>query len=1330
MSRPLPRSGALALVVMFLLVGRVAAADGPAPSDPWPLQSGAPTRDVEAARSALDALDARRSALLHARLAPMMEGLTSATSEPSAGEGAGRFAVSPALALRGLKRAAKASQEADARTVPEVMQVLAASAFDGGLALPDLHVLPGPDGKVDRILKGQLRPQSIDDRPYVLRPSLLLRPSAVPPPPPPRSAPEPAGSRIVKGVRIEVDEALLRRALNAPGAPAEAPELAQLEERLLAASDGDAAARLLNAFAREKKQALLAVRAAPGSAPLVRVSLRALLEAAGTAPDAARTCGGLTRLVGVSVGEGHDDDVTLLGLVQAGEPALALESLTLALRYVWREGRVPGCSLDPDPKNPAGAQAVRIFGIAPDSGFARTMLEADYAMKRLVAAAPGAPRLAGLVDLPEAIASAGLGSDGRVSQRFWLTPAPPGPGDVLLSAEGAAALFDARVTVRSEEMQEDFALGTGRASPVSALVARSLTEHYDELARALPVFAELRGLFDAVYAAQVLRFLAPSHPLLERAAERAHASVAVPASYAGIHVVHPVGVGLITLEGGCEAATRLAAGALLDVEHPGFGLPAPSGAAPVVPRVVALGRSPAIEDLLLQAQAALSERRFEEAEDLATRALDLAPDDLAALALRGAARVRAGRVMGGLLDALEASRRAPHEPIYEANLRALLAEAGDEQAFVGISAPGAEMLSGTYLAQAAEAGLARRWTEAAQAADRALRLRPGSEQARVLKATLAWLSGDLVEARRLAEETAALLPRSADAHALVGWVSAMQGDLAAARAAFDLAIAVRAAADSLGSRSVLRLLAGDLTGAGADARAALDLDPTHWGTQLALQALRRAACLGIKRAQPELAAQLRLPPDVQLALFEAQQALALGQDDTAAQAYDRVLAALVPERVPAEVLEASHAREMACLMLARCLGLSANHDPESGARMAALLDEVERAHPGWVSPRWMRFTSAQRQGDIAVALRALATCRGADPAGDPLLVQFMPPTRACLDGFVALLECTLPLLSPGGPQAPEAAALERLRAVYRGGPSEAAADALAAVLARVSEGDAGPGAQQVQARLAEVVAAMASDRRRVLAPEEVLVRVSLLGGRIAGLLQEAGQDEAFASAVATLRALAPDPDIYESITTMVAEQRKQAFLGAITRFVRAVDGDPRGQVALRLATREPEAARRMMDEVVRPARDQAAALGEPLLAHFVDLALLGLVGGVEASALDARLARVRRVLEVALDPAKIERLRATEREVVARKAALEAELGGQAGERGAKLRADLRTPTDAKTQALLQREISQSAARRGRTPDAPDPLDVRRQAEIQLLASLRALGAPLPEGLK
>lgn len=1332
-----------ALVVAFVatsLSSGAIADDGDMP-DPWPLPTSVPSGGAEEARSTFDAIDARRAAESRAGIAPMLDDVVDAERSSTASRTSGRSIVMPMDALRGLRRAAKSGQNADSRTVPEVMNVLAGVGFDGGIAVPDFHVLPGADGKIDRVLKGEFRPASIDDRPYVLRPRQLLRPSVVPPPPLPRTQPEAAGNKLVRGVRIEVDEDLLRRAFAAPGARPEGEVLASFERSLFAAPSGDAAVRLLADFARLQKQAVVDARVSDRTFALVQVSLASLLAEETRAPDAGRLLGGLTRLLGVAVDVAapgsakradHAGDVLLLGEVVAGQPKIPLEALSLALRYVWREGRVPGCSLDPDPKNPAGAQHVRLFGIAEDSAFARIMLDADYAMKRLIGAAPGAPRIEGFVDMRAALVEEGYsGTSGTVHNRFWLTPAQPGPGDVLMWADGAAALFEARVVVRTEEMREDYALGRGRSSPSSARVARSLTERYDEIAAVVPSFGELRGLFDVVYAAQVLRFLAPSHPVLEQAAARPHVSVVVPATYAGIRVVHPTQGGTLVLEGGCEAGARLSAGAMLDGQHPAFrGLVSSRPANELVPRFVATGSAGKSAEALLSAQAALAGERHDEAEDLATEALDADGENLAALALRAVARVRAGRAAGGLLDALEASRRAPHEPLYEANLRALLVELGDEHALAGMSAPAAEVLHAGYLAEAATAGVQREWAAATQAAERALRARPSSVEAMLLHATLRWLVGDLASARRLAWDAASLAPEAADVHALLGWVSSMEGDRVGARAAFDRAVELKPSADVLGSRAVLRLLAGDVAGAGQDALAAMQLDAGDWGTQAALQALRRAACLGLAPAQVELGAQMRLPSEAQLALYEAQQTLALGQDSAAAEAYERALAALSSGNVNPDVLVASRAREFTSLMLARCLGVGRPGDPVASERAAGLLSAVEAEHPSWLGPRWMRLVIAQKAGDIPAALEALAACRGGNPAVDPVLLSYVPPSSSCFAAFVSLLECSLPLMVGGRSPAMDAGAVERLEAAFAGSKSAAKAKALAAFFGAVPEGETSEVGRRAQAGMEQAADEAALVGSPPTLPEDVLLDVVLLGGRAAMLAQQPSDEAALVRAVRALARLAPQPDIYEALTTMVAEQRKGAILAAIRRFVMEVDGDPRGRFATQLAEKDPERASKLMEAVVRPARDRAAALGEPMLEHFVDLVLLGLVEGMELAAIDARLSSVRRVLSVAADPHKSAKLRATEAELLARKEAFESALVRRAEVHQAEARALWATPTDAKTHALLQREMNEMAVRKGRDPTPEDPLDVIRQAELQLKASLQALGAPLPAGLK
>jgi tetratricopeptide (TPR) repeat protein len=861
-------------------------------------------------------------------------------------------------------------------------------------------------------------------------------------------------------------------------------------------------------------------------------------------------------------------------------------------------------------------------------------------------------------------------------------------------------------------------------------VARSLGEHYDDLARAVPAFASLQGLFDVVMASQVLRTVAPQHPLLERAADRGFVPVSVPTTYQGVHVSHVLPGRLIVLEGGCQAGSPIATDALIEAPPELLAaLPAAGRGVVEAPVYRSVGRAADVGAALLAGRAALAARRFEEAEDLATDALDLSHNDAAALSLRGVARVRGGRTYAGILDALEAMRRAPGDPTYEANLRALLEELGDADAFEGLTKPAAEVLATDYMARAATAALGRDFDAARAAASLARRVAPDAIDARVLLATVTWVAGDLPRARAIADEAAQSAPRSAEAQALVGWIATTQGDLPGASRALDRAIALEDTAEARGTRSAVRLVTGDLRGAGEDAYQALRLDVACWATDMAQRGLRLAACLGAADAARMLAASFRLPPSVQLDLYEAQHLMQTGDDAGAVAPYKQALGALLQDGVDEEVLKSSYAREMVMLMLARSITRAVPPVPADLEQVEPMLRAVEREHPDWVVPRWMRVTLAQARGDGAAALAALATCRGADPQADPMMRQFVPPSKAGFEGLLALLGATLPFTVPqGGPPPPEA--FERLRAAYRGGPSEGVADALASVLETALLGDQDPASVAARAKLTQRAREVEAAPQATRAPEDVLIRASLLGGRVSAIVAGEGDDRDLASAMKALASLSPVPDVYESVTGTVAQTRKQALLSAIQGFVEQVERDPRSHRAQNLAEDDPDTARRLVASVVGPARDRAASLGEPVLAHFVDLVLIGVTADVDGRALEARMRRVKRVLEVATDPAKIARLEAAERDIEARIASLGTDLGRRAGARTEALRDALRTPCDVATLGALRTVMAQGATQRGERPEPPDPQDARRAAEVALGASLDALGVPRPEGLR
>jgi tetratricopeptide (TPR) repeat protein len=1335
-NRPRLLLGATFFACALSSAARAFAGD-PVPVDAWPLRGAGPAADAGSARAAIDAAAARRQSITMGRVASAFDESVVVADPGVGGGGPGRATISPAVALRGLRVASDRSREADRRTVPEMVQVLASVAFDGTAVDPSRPVLPGPLG-VDRIFKQGFQPASIDDRPYVLQPSRLDRLRRFPPAPPPPDPAEPVNDGLVKGVKVEVDEGLLRRALAGADVPTEEAALDELEERLLAAADGDAAAVALAGFVTERKRALL--ERLQGEGGLRRVSLRALLgDGKTTDPDA--TCGGLTRILGVAC-DVAGGDVTLVGVIEPGAPPVLLDTLALALRTVWREGRVPGCSLDPDPSNPGGPQNVRVLGVPGDSRFAKVMLEADYAMKKIVARAPGGEHgVEGLVDLPAAFERLG-GEIGN--NRFWLTPVPPNEGDVLSApAEGPAsfgpgapaALFEARVRVRTEGMRAA-ALGgeqgLGRSAPAAEACARSFSERYDELAVRMPVFAELRTLFDAVTCAQVLRILAPRHPLLTRAADRAYAKADIPRSYPGVTVTTALSSGFVTLQGGCDLDPRVTRNAFVDVPHPAFASLArrsPDGALPGA-RPVAVGAAREAEDVVLAATQLLATERYAEARDALSDVLDVRPGDAEVLALRATARFHAAEKAGpgvagargagererALLEAEEASLLDPASPGLEGTWRHLRLLSGDPTALEKLHPAVAEALEARYSVAAASLALGGDWAEALTWSARAVKVRPNSVSARVLRATLLWLSDDLIAATGVAAEAAALDPSSPEPLEVSAWIALQRGDSRAAVSALDRVVALTPDAEAFGMRAVARVLEGDLASGADDAARAVALDPAERAGGLAIQCFRGMAVYGPEKGRALARAQLMLPASVQLAIYTGQQAMEGRQPR----------AALEEGKIPPDRLQTSLAVETVSFLVARAAMDLVREDPEAADRIEVRASAVAAMHPDWISPHWIRVLAAQKAGRVVEALGHLARCREGDPADDELLQQSVPRDAAAFRQILSILEVSLLFGAPaeeGERRMPDA--LGRLVEAYRGTSSAAAAEGVKAALDAMREKADPAKAQAIRADLRAHAARLAPPGSGPLAPAEAMVR-AFFQALLVGVEADAGGDPV--ATLKTLAALAPTPDIYDPVQGVLVSARHEALKAAIAALFAGDESRFDNRALLERAIVDGAGARAFLERVFRPLRERAASSGDPILAWQVEETAVEAGEGVLKQAKAERLRRIEQVLEVALDTAKVVKLAAA-------RDALKAELEREDAAAKARLLASrktlltaLKTPSDVKTlQALL------ATRREGREPApeiGPGLDDARRLQQVTLAACLRALNVPLPESLK
>lgn len=208
-----------------------------------------------------------------------------------------------------------------------------------------------------------------------------------------------------------------------------------------------------------------------------------------------------------------------------GRPVLQLDDLVVALRAVGPGGQdqVFGCSIDlpeggiqrmqavsaqigavrqgnyagPGRKMAAavGPQNVRIFGIPASTRFALVCLEADYLMKRLAlgldkSPVPGVKSYLALMKQNEG-----------VYNRQWFNPMYE---PLLVAIDGLGYELRGqglKVSVSASDSSDD----QNSATPSAKRFAELMTEHFVELARLTPSYADLWNLIDLGVAAAVIR---------------------------------------------------------------------------------------------------------------------------------------------------------------------------------------------------------------------------------------------------------------------------------------------------------------------------------------------------------------------------------------------------------------------------------------------------------------------------------------------------------------------------------------------------------------------------------------------------------------------------------------------------------------------------------------------------------------------------------------------------------------------------------------------------------------------------------------------------------
>ncbi len=325
------------------------------------------------------------------------------------------------------------------------------------------------------------------------------------------------GGSAVGGVTID-SEGVLRNAT-----VAEAKAQRELRDAILKNLPKDMAHGGMRRISLNRLQAAIRARAEAGESPVVT--------------DEMELMGGMTRIEYVfAIPE--ENDIILVGPAErpvvdaqgnmvgaeTGAPILQLDHLLVALRTAEATSRHPiTCSIDPTAEGlqkfaqymrnvrgnhanltneveaALGPQQITIEGVSLDSELARTMVAADYRMKR-IAMGHEPSNVRGVKSYVEMMTSAGA-----ATPRWWLAP----KYDAIVRSEdgmtwelrgpGVQVMTEDSVLTANGAVQRQ-----GRANPMAQRFADQMTDNYEELSKKHPIFGELRNIMDLAIVAAVI----------------------------------------------------------------------------------------------------------------------------------------------------------------------------------------------------------------------------------------------------------------------------------------------------------------------------------------------------------------------------------------------------------------------------------------------------------------------------------------------------------------------------------------------------------------------------------------------------------------------------------------------------------------------------------------------------------------------------------------------------------------------------------------------------------------------------------------------------------
>ncbi len=144
-----------------------------------------------------------------------------------------------------------------------------------------------------------------------------------------------------------------------------------------------------------------------------------------------------------------------------------------------------------------GLQTVTVTGISPKTHFATVLVEADYRMKLIGIGLERPP--AGISSYVDRASPSAVSRNAM--QRWYFIPDYE---SLLVSDDGLAIqlLGDGVKLVNADELvrADGTRMGSGKADRASRLFVESFTSKYGEIARKVPVYAQMRNLIDMLIA--------------------------------------------------------------------------------------------------------------------------------------------------------------------------------------------------------------------------------------------------------------------------------------------------------------------------------------------------------------------------------------------------------------------------------------------------------------------------------------------------------------------------------------------------------------------------------------------------------------------------------------------------------------------------------------------------------------------------------------------------------------------------------------------------------------------------------------------------------------